>query len=229
MALFGDLAPDSYAAMAECDVCARRASWRMVSPERRRASRNNADGVTTSWYQNRYHFADVPSEPLEPALGPVVDDPPRQLLRDDLRASGLQVDSDRDAVVLGERSHRAVALDVGREPVRIELVRLLGRTAGAPQGASDVEQRHLHVGVHEIDRSARVVPMAAREHIVRGHVAVDDATWALRVSDPGEVIGESGQPVDGERTGPLTDGLDLRGGLVEEREERTESTEIGLG
>src|SRR5947208_6200068 len=97
VALFGDLAPDSYAAIALCDVRARRANWRIVRPERRRASRSRVAGVIDSWYQNRYQLIAVGPQPVEPPDRTGVVDAPRRLLEQDLLATSREVDEHRGA------------------------------------------------------------------------------------------------------------------------------------
>ncbi len=108
-------------------------------------------------------------------------------------------------------------------------MRILGGTPGTPQRTPEVEQRHLDVGVHEVDRAARVASKTAREHVVRGHVAVDHTTVPLLVTNRGEIVDEFGKPVEGERARSLFGRVDRIDSVVERREERAELCDVRRG
>src|SRR5439155_10399553 len=108
-----------------------------------------------SWYQNRYQLIAVGPQPVEPPDRTGVVDAPRRLLEQDLLATSREVDEHRGAVVVRQGHHRAVAVDVVADAMRVELVRLLRRPTTPPQRRTHVEERHLDVRVHEVDRAGR--------------------------------------------------------------------------
>ena len=57
-----------------------------------------------------------------------------------------------------------VAVDVVPDALRVELVGGLCGPATAPQRAAEVEERHLDVRVHEVDRAAGLGRIAGHEH-----------------------------------------------------------------